>query len=276
MSAPDWLRRLTIAELERTCFEAMPTEIGADADATRSILSSGIEALRLNAQVFDFGRIDPQGVNQFDRELAGELWRKRLLRLPFPSTIFTFRSDAHRTTVLAIDGVDIGVGDKPEAGGVTAMIVFTHSQFRRCADAFVWFEMREGGTVRIGSSVITPCREETDESFNAFISSAVAIVLRFSLLLNTKGVPQRHEPAPTKLNAKRARNGKPPLDAVTYVDLSGVNFSGGSTGKGKEMPMHFRRGHIRHFDDGSLTWVRDTIVKADGELKKRERYQVRR
>lgn len=101
-----------------------------------------------------------------------------------------------------------------------------------------------------------------------------------SMILCTRGVPIRKEPAPAKLNAKRARNGKPPLPAVTYVDTRAYLEAADRTARGGHhaSPVpHLRRGHVRTYRDGSKTWVRSALVncRSREELAPRDHYEVR-
>lgn len=267
-------KRLTLEELRKLLYEVrfLPDNTRSGREAMRSMSVNAMTALDRDPQVFDFG--NTAGL-QIDQSMAATLWNKKLLRLPFPVSIFTFKPNEARITILAMQDVEIGVGDQLESGLTGFFIVSQSGEWVRRPDAFVWFDVPNGDHVKLGASVLTPCSGETDESFQSYCLQCVAKVMQLSLLLNTKGIVKRFEPAPAKLNAKRARSGKPPLDSVTYVDLNHLNFGGSGEGKGGERSMHFRRGHIRHYNDGSVTWVRDTIVKADGELKKRERYQIK-
>lgn len=221
-------------------------------------------------QIFDFGRSQPPRLEQ---TMAAELWHKGLLKLPFPVTVFTIIPHNTRMTFLAFQDVNVEVPGRAMVEGVTGILVMTQPGVNR-VDGFTWFSLPKADLLSTGAVCLSECEGETDESFQSFMMGCVAMVLRLSILLNTKGLKKRHEPVPVKLNQKRARSGKPPLDAVTYINLDGVSNSTGSTNE-REMPMHLRRGHIRHYDDGSVTWVRDTIVKADGPLKDRVRYQIR-
>lgn len=68
--------------------------------------------------------------------------------------------------------------------------------------------------------------------------------------------------APSKLNEKRAKNGKPALRDFHIVDLSkrtraASRPEAGPTGR--RVRLHFRRGHWRHFDDHK-TWIEWMLV----------------
>lgn len=225
-------------------------------------------------QIFDFGRMNRTNA---DIQMSTELWSRRLLRLPFPTTIFTFAPHESRITLVVLEDATVETETKPVKGCTAFFIISQFLGKPPRLDAFSWFTVPREGYVETAATELSRVAGESDDSFKHFTLACTSKVIGLSMILNTKGIRKRHEAVPLKLNQKRARSGKPPLDAVTYVDLTGSPYhaSASQEGKGGEKAMHFRRGHIRHYDDGSATWVRDTIVKAEGQLKERVRYQVR-
>lgn len=226
-------------------------------------------------QVFDFGSFGDGAFDHIDRDLACELWHRGLLRMPFDHSLFTFKRFGIRFYLVAKQDACVEYDSKAETATVFAAITQRDDDEPR-ADAFVWFNVPDGTHVSAGATELSDIPDETAGSFREFTLSLIGLFINLCMSLNTKGVTQRHEPAPTKLNVKRARQGKPALSAVTYVDLSRMSTATSGHGSGSSKSMHLRRGHIRHLYDGSVTWVRDCIVKADGELKQRERYQLTR
>jgi hypothetical protein len=240
-------------------------------------------------QIFDFGTDPPfwsdRSTYSPDMKLSVELWHKSLLRLPYDSVVFTWedsfvvaedRKDVARYTLVlspALSEFKFS-NEAIEAKNifVCMMIVQTEMSPQPVVDGLFYC----GAEEKRLTLQILPFDDELEEEVTSQSRGLAQCTIKACMLLNTKGVNQRKEIASTKLNCKRQKNGKPALDSVTYVELSGVGKIGKGTGKsGKEMPMHTRRGHIRHFSDGEITWVRDCIVKADGELKNRVRYQVK-
>jgi hypothetical protein len=101
------------------------------------------------------------------------------------------------------------------------------------------------------------------------------IVEKVIVLLATEGIDVVKESPPIALNKKRAKNGKKPfrdyhvLKATQELerehrDLGGTHAS---------PRIHFRRGHIREYEDGRKTWIRSTIVnikRGDNEWVNKE------
>lgn len=101
-----------------------------------------------------------------------------------------------------------------------------------------------------------------------------------SMLLCTRGIRTRVEPAPAKLNAKRARSGKEALPRVTFVDtLHYLEASKNAALRGTHAsPVpHLRRGHVRHYRSGREVWIRDALVNCRSleEVAARDHYEVR-
>tara|TARA_R110000751_G_scaffold85455_1_gene170579 strand:+ start:1523 stop:2413 length:891 start_codon:yes stop_codon:yes gene_type:complete len=78
--------------------------------------------------------------------------------------------------------------------------------------------------------------------------------------LNADGIEQERIPAPVKLNRQRAKKGLPGVVAHTEIKISPhrpiLGHSGPIDGDYTPKRYHFRRGHVRHFQNGEITWVR--------------------
>lgn len=92
--------------------------------------------------------------------------------------------------------------------------------------------------------------------------------------LNADGIQQEHVPAPEKLNRRREAKGLPGVVAHTKVRIKPPRAVLGHSGprSGDEYTpkrRHFRRGHVRHFQNGEKTWVRPCFVgdPSDGIVK---------
>jgi hypothetical protein len=87
-------------------------------------------------------------------------------------------------------------------------------------------------------------------------------------------------PAPTQLNKKRERKGKPPLFEYKVLDIVADIMETPKAGVGRphgnhaSPRMHKRRGHIRRLDNNRTTWVRNTIVGKPGKGEVRKDYNV--
>jgi hypothetical protein len=97
--------------------------------------------------------------------------------------------------------------------------------------------------------------------------------------LNADGIHQEHVAAPAKLNRQRAKKGLPGAVAYTEVKIRPhraiLGHSGPQDGDHTRKKYHFRRGHVRHFINGEVTWVRPCYVgdPSDGIIK--HTYSVR-
>ncbi|MBP7548703.1 MAG: hypothetical protein KA761_00335 [Gemmatimonadaceae bacterium] len=82
-------------------------------------------------------------------------------------------------------------------------------------------------------------------------------------------------PAPAKLNAKRARSGKPPIFEYRVLTIEASSRAAGApraplAGDRASPRQHLRRGHIRRLDGGRTVFVRPAMVgdAARGALAK--------
>jgi len=91
--------------------------------------------------------------------------------------------------------------------------------------------------------------------------------------LEADGVSKTHCPAPIKLNRRREKKGLPGLVSYTEVKIRDSRVALGHSGAlqtpAANKRYHFRRGHVRHFQNGERTWVRPCFVgdPSDGITK---------
>lgn len=101
----------------------------------------------------------------------------------------------------------------------------------------------------------------------------------FCLAVNCVNVGLATLPAEPKLNAKRIRNGKPPLYEYKVLELPEPKAPQGSAGYRLEglrnaPRTHLRRGHPRRLGDGRLTFVRAALVGANNPGAVDKEYRV--
>lgn len=91
--------------------------------------------------------------------------------------------------------------------------------------------------------------------------------------LNADGITQEHISSPSKLNRRRASKGLPGVVAYTKVKIKPSRPVLGRSGPLSDDRLspryHFRRGHVRHFQNGERTWVRPCFIGSpeDGEIR---------
>lgn len=82
--------------------------------------------------------------------------------------------------------------------------------------------------------------------------------------LDADGIDKREFSAPRKLNRRREAKGLPGIVSHTEVKIRPYRPILGQSGpiEGDYTPKryHFRRGHVRHFQNGEKTWVRPAFV----------------
>jgi hypothetical protein len=112
----------------------------------------------------------------------------------------------------------------------------------------------------------------------------VVPIFAFCLVLNTKNIPKITEIPSPKLQAKRAKEGLPPLPYTTNVNLNAYmtarnNTESGNIGTHASPRPHLRRAHLRTImraEELVTIPVQQCMVNWDGELPlMREEYKVK-
>jgi len=104
-------------------------------------------------------------------------------------------------------------------------------------------------------------RLNEEQVFFTLTSIEVPVALNYAL--NIRGISAKREDY-SKLNKTRVKCGKMPIPAYNKIDLTTYiracsNHNDHTSDRNSPRP-HLRRGHIRHFSDGSTSWIRDTVV----------------
>lgn len=152
-------------------------------------------------------------------------------KLPFPSTVFEFRISG--ITVLMM------TKEKPDQSGIEFSLAMEG------VDG-IWWSAFDG-----------------DEGLNAFCERQVRAIC---VALEARVAEHTVTRAPAKLNAKRERDGKPPLRDFLVVDLSRrirarsrAEQRPDAQPTGRRVRLHFRRGHWRHYESHN-TWIEWMLV----------------
>lgn len=102
------------------------------------------------------------------------------------------------------------------------------------------------------------------------ISELASMAFAICSLLMSRNTYVDAEPAPEKLNKKRALKGKPPITEVRHIKIrtdERLVARGHQGGSHASPVMHWRRGHMRRLESGKLVPVAPTIVNASDEHK---------
>lgn len=204
--------------------------------ALKSILSEAVS--------FEF----PCMPSEEHRDFGIGLFENGLLCIPFPKVFFSLKT---------WNGDHLGFAAEQEYGYIKIAPV------TKCRDFYYPIT-----SITIDTNNSDGCKwyygigvgSTADESFtigNALTLSFVGALV----LLISKGVQQRIEPAPSKLNAARLKKGRPPIGEVRIISVGSdyrpaKNFIGGTHASPK---IHWRRGHFATLNRG--TEAEKVIVK---------------
>jgi hypothetical protein len=237
-------------------------------------------------QFFDFGFIDNETIKR-EAPTVAEGYEVGLIDLPAlccwmeHSWIDVDNLPVHSGYLYMKDGEGI-IG--AEVRNLSAEVLLTSAsretyvnvpaQFVRCKEYFVW----NGQILHLPAKA---CAQGYDclpmvNTSNAEVAPSNIFDPLMSMLgrLNADGIEREYVPAPAKLNRRRARKGIPGVVAHTKVKIRPPRAVLGHSGPrlGDDYTpkrYHFRRGHVRHFQNGQKTWVRPCFVgdPADGIVK---------
>lgn len=124
----------------------------------------------------------------------------------------------------------------------------------------------------------------THDSLASSLGDGMSVL---SLLIATKGIPQRKEVPSPKLQKKRTESKKPLLPTVTYIDTKFYQRAAHNTARGgtHASPVpHLRRGHVRSQPFGPKNdpkyrdvWIKDQLIncRSMDEVAKRDHYEVK-
>jgi hypothetical protein len=158
-------------------------------------------------------------------------------KLPFPLCAFEFRINNHTVIALAWDAeTGLPVGPHPVGFGVIVEV------------KGFWFSV---GVSKSGAS---------EDLLIDFVAKQLKCIL---VALDAEVATHEVIRAPTALNDKRAKSGKPPLKDYYVIDLARrhrvTNPNPTPDDTKRKVRLHFRRGHWRHYE-GHKTWIKWMLV----------------
>jgi len=256
-----------------------------------------------DAQVFEFGRIHDDRIKD-ESIRGGQLWGTHL-NLPFNSVIYwyDFIPDNSQFELMQETGItsmryctlaahtDVAV--HPQGVGTTLaadfMLITPHFPHQ-----YNQIPTRYGYGIVVGAYFCSLLSEEhkwewygrsiesphPTERTHGILGGCADGVVALSMMLATRGIPLHVEHPPAKVNAKRAKRGRPPLTRVTHVDTAKYYEAMHNTAHGgtHASPVpHLRRGHQRHYQSGKVIWIHDMMIncRSLSELTDRDHYEVR-
>jgi hypothetical protein len=120
---------------------------------------------------------------------------------------------------------------------------------------------------------------EEGPTWNAIYKWLYSLVLIAMGRLIADGVDREVVTPPEKLNRVRVRKGRPAMVTHTVVKIKPYRVPMGHSGPRDEdeytpKRYHFRRGHVRRFQNGQKTWVRSCFVGDLSQGRVEHRYEV--
>lgn len=267
-------------------------DIGGKRYAIAKVLYEAMTAEDANCQFFDFGFLDNEAVKEESIEVAkayevglidlpaGICWMEHewidVHGLPVRSGYLFIKSD---------DGIN-GMEVRRLSGYVVRTMghILGEPQenltvnMNNIKEVFVWdgkiLHLPEGAShTGYEAGVIVNTMDSEIDPCNLF-DPLMTMLGR----LNADGIDHEYVPAPAKLNRRRERSGIPPVVSYTEVKIrpyrAPLGHSGPHEGDYTPKRYHFRRGHVRHFQNGEVTWVRPTFCGSQEYGTIRHNYKV--
>ena len=258
------------------------------------VLTSPVHGHR--CQFFDFGHI-PYSYFDDEYEATFPAWSEGFLKLPAPICFFEFTTslssqalnDSFEKKVVSlqpplrgpIKNLNLGYllaevyDPELETSGVfmeTFGSMPTTGFIFAAGAAKVRYGERDAKRIRLGSVEVGYGEEVGEEEFS--VNTQVAPLLIMLGRLNAEGIEKSVVLPPEKLNRRRKKRKQPELVTHTTVRVAPYRAPLGRSGprEGEDFTpprYHFRRGHIRRFQNGEKTWVRSCFVGSptDGSVQ---------
>lgn len=244
---------------------------------------------------FDFGSIDPIPNEEWIglQLYSFDLLENNLFDVPYEAFSFGWSQTLKGQTVnrivacLKLPGDMVGKPEMPFAG--LECWLFSSAQHEgqlgyHCMHTmFSAVASKQSGKLMILEPDLIPAkadgtRHKPDKSECDLAPSLVADMTALVALLHADGVSMRTKPAPARLNKMRTAKGKFPIGPLSEVFINvgkrQVLPSGVTVGSHASPRMHWRRGHVRHLQDGKITNVKPCLVGTIGTAASRD-YKVK-
>ena len=251
------------------------------------VLTSPVNGHR--CQFFNFGHI-PYSYFDDEYEATFPAWSEGFLRLPAPICFFEFTTSLSSQDIGAFteDVVNFWKGRGPIKNlnlGYLLMEVYDPELETSGVSMETFGSMPNTGFIfPAGAAKVlygerdakrlprSHIEEGVVEEFS--VNTQVAPLLIMLGRLNAEGIEKSVVLPPEKLNRRRKKRNQPELVTHTTVRVAPYRAPLGRSGprEGEDFTpprYHFRRGHIRRFQNGEKTWVRSCFVGSptDGSVQ---------
>jgi len=222
------------------------------------------------AHKFDFGlQFEAIANDAALRDTATEFICAGVFQLPFDNVYYEGSADLEsgRLTAGVIASTQAATADERE---VTDEYMLVFRPFIHRPDG-AWVDTGVLGVVRPNADVdFHTSREyafgdemQRGDGVKHLLYAAMRLVLSGTVALQSKDTATERIEAPTRLNGRRAKRGKPPLFEHRIVrvapDLSDVLVSGSPRTR-RSPRLHWRRGHVRTLHSGGKVSVSPCLV----------------
>ena len=228
----------------------------------RKELDKFINIIETKYQIFDFEDIDIRRINELMLD-AEECWKNGLLKFPFESCAFQVKLLNDNEPFNSVIFITEAASDIFKALHIfehVAEVPFFEFEINNTGGATlnIFPHMAKGG-IEYAESVLAG----TD--MQQHVDHICRVVIGFAMLLNTRGVSTELQEPNREQNRLRRSRGKAIIPAYNIVKITPIKAHGVTAGLSSGTPKrtHYRRGHIREYKSGKITWVRPMIINAN-------------
>jgi hypothetical protein len=197
------------------------------------------------------------------KDTAWDFYRQGILKIPFDKTLFVFNNyfnypkADHRRFILCMKPTPLMFSNKK------ADYIFFEGVFNDEGDLFykpyIGQLSKEYGVIHKGAYNDPITIKSTEVAADILLSACV--------MLGTNCVEKTYFEIPAKINKKREKKNKPPLNDYTIVNLKNHRSEKTqSTGSHASPKAHWRRGHIRTLRSGKSVAVQPCLVNFTDEI----------
>jgi hypothetical protein len=171
--------------------------------------------------------------------------------LPFPTICLEYDGDAYADFRLSHFCLAWG-GESPSEPDLSMLFFWRYPEAIAFSGAAIFD--RKSAALQIKNPIDMRSPELIDEG-QALLRNHFERIGDFLAVLNCVNVKTQIEEAPTALNKKRIKNGKPPVYAYKTLVLRPSPAQRADQGGAHDSPrIHLRRGHIKHRKTGDFWW----------------------
>lgn len=241
------------------------------------VLDAYVKHIRAGASTcaeFSFSYLDPESSDdtlQTFIDFSNELWDERIAPIPHDEFWISWDQKIGSEIVHMAAHCERVAG----ADGKTASL-YVRTMFENKKRDGVIF-VNQHGQKDLGNHELVLVSDMKNESTKGLADIGFEVAAALIGALATPQAIRREEPAPHKLNKQRVQKGRTPIGPMIVIDVrASQQVAATKRGEGSyTVRPHWRRGHIRHLQDGRLIPIPPCCVNMESGIPLKPEYVVK-